>query len=199
MSLSDNLFWRRLHSFTGAAPLGVYLLFHLYQNSYSIKGAAVYDAQVRPLKNIPYLNAIEIAVIFAPLTYHALYGLYIWYTGKSNAFQYCFYRNWLYTKQRITGIIALAFICYHVYDQRFRPEATFANVSGSLSHPLVLALYVIGVAAVAWHFGNGVWNVFIKWGVTVGRKSQKVSLYVFSALGVGLIIVGLRALAGFMG
>lgn len=198
MGLSDNFFWRRLHSFMGFGPLGAFLVFHLYQNSYSLLGAAAYDAQVRPLRNLPYLNAIEIAVIFAPLAYHAFYGLYIWYTGQSNAFQYFYYRNLLYTKQRVSGLIALAFITFHVFDQRFRPEVAFANVSGSLSHPAVLVFYILGVAAVAWHFGMGVWNAFIKWGVTVGKRAQKVSLYVFSTLGVGLIIVGLRALAGFM-
>lgn len=198
MRLSDNLFWRRLHSFTGAVPLGIFLLFHLYTNSYSLAGPEVYDRTVQPLREIPYLLPIEIVVIFLPLLYHSFYGLYIWYTGQSNVFQYAFARNWLYTFQRITGGIAFAFVYYHIFDQRLRAEVAFSNVTESLANPAVLTLYVIGVAATAWHMFNGVWSVWIKWGVTIGKRAQAVSLAVFSILGVGLIFMGLRALVAFI-
>ena len=198
MRISDNLFWRRLHSFTGIAPLGGFLLFHLYTNSYSLNGAAAYDMQVRPLRQLPYILAIETAVIFAPLLYHAGYGLYIWLTSKSNALQFNYYRNWLYTMQRVTGLIAFAFIAYHIYDQRLKPAPSFANVANSIADPWVLALYIVGITAVSWHMFNGVWNALIKWGVTIGERAQRASLYVFSAMGVGLVYMGLRALSGFV-
>ena len=198
MALSDNLFWRRLHSFTGAVPLAAYLLFHLYENSYSLLGAAAYDTHVRPLRDLPYMLEVEFAVIYIPLTYHALYGLYVVYTGKHNAVQFSYARNWLYTAQRLTGVIALIFIAFHLYDQRLRPDVAFANVSGSIARPPVLLLYVVGISAAAWHMFNGLWNFFIKWGFTIGDKSQKASLVVFSLLSVGLVFVGLRALIAFM-
>ena len=198
MRLSDNLFWRRLHSFTGAVPLGAFLLFHLYTNSYSLAGPIIYDSKVQPLRNLPYLLEIEITVIFLPLLYHSFYGLYIWYTGQSNVFRYAFARNWLYTLQRITGGIAFVFVYYHIFDQRLRPEVMFANVTGSLANPAVLVLYIVGVAATAWHLFNGVWNVWIKWGATIGKRAQAVSLTVFSILGLGLIFMGLRALVAFI-
>ena len=198
MRISDNLFWRRLHSFTGIAPLGGFLLFHLYTNSYSLNGAAAYDVQVRPLRQLPYILAIEIGCIFAPLLYHSLYGLYVWFTSKANVPQYNYARNWLYTMQRVTGLIAFAFIAYHIYDQRLKPAPSFANVANSIVDPWVLALYIVGITAVSWHMFNGVWNSLIKWGVTIGPTSQKASLYVFSAMGVGLVYMGLRALSGFI-
>ncbi|HEY3346050.1 MAG TPA: succinate dehydrogenase, partial [Nitrospirota bacterium] len=131
MALTDNLFWRRLHSFTGALPLGAYLVFHLYMNSYSVFGPDVYNGQVAPLRRLPYLLFIEIFFIFIPLAYHSLYGIYIWYTGRWNALQYGYARNWLFTLQRVTGLVTLVFVVFHVYDQRFRPEALFENVWGS--------------------------------------------------------------------
>ena len=198
MRISDNLFWRRLHSFTGIAPLGAFLLFHLYTNSYSLGGPAVYDTHISPLRQIPYLLPIEVAFIYAPLLYHSLYGLYICWTGEASVFQYGYYRNWVFFKQRITGLIAFAFVYFHIFDQRLRPAPSFANVESSMHHPLILMFYVIGIAAVAWHFGSGVWNALIKWGVTIGKNAQRVSLYVFSAMGVGLIFMGLRALVGFV-
>jgi succinate dehydrogenase / fumarate reductase cytochrome b subunit len=198
MRISDNLFWRRLHSFTGIAPLGGYLLFHLYTNSYSLNGAASYDEHIRPLRQLPYILAIEVAVIFIPLLYHSVYGLYVWFTSRSNVSQYNYARNWLYTMQRVTGLIAFAFIAYHIYDQRFGAEPSFAHVADSVSNPWVLALYIVGIMATAWHLFNGAWNALIKWGVTIGPKAQKASLYVFSAMGVGLVYMGLRALSGFI-
>ena len=198
MRLSDNLFLRRLHSLAGAVPLGGYLLFHLYANSFALSGPAVYDEHVRPLRELPYLIVIAGGVIFLPLMYHAGYGLYIWYTGQSNILRYGYLRNRLYTKQRVTGLIVLVFVCYHVYDQVFRPDVSFANVAGSLKNPAVLALYVLGVSSAAWHFFMGLWNVFIKWGVTLGEKSQRVTLIVCSTLGIGLVVVGLRAVFAFV-
>ena len=62
----------------------------------------------------------------------------------------------------------------------------------------MLLLYVVGISAAAWHMFNGLWNFFIKWGFTIGDKSQKASLVVFSLLSVGLVFVGLRALIAFM-
>jgi len=198
MAFSDNLFWRRLHSFTGAAPLGAYLLFHIYENSYSLLGPAGYNEHIRPLRQIPYLLQIEIIFIFTPLLYHSVYGVYIWATGKAIALQYGYARNWLYTAQRITGLLTFIFVYFHLYDQRLRPEASFENVAGSIAHPFVLWLYIIGVSAAAWHLFNGFWNVLIKWGVTVGKNAQRVALIIFSILGIGFVAEGLRALAGFI-
>ena len=198
MRISDNLFWRRLHSFTGFAALGGYLLFHLYTNSWSLGGAASYDAHIKPLRQMPYLIGIEIFFIFLPLAYHSLYGLYVWYTGKSNALRYGYARNWLYTMQRVTGLVVLVFVVYHIYDQRLQAEPSFMTVQSSISNPTVLILYVLGVAAAAWHMFNGLWNALIKWGVTIGARAQRISLALFSVMGAGLIYMGLRALAGFM-
>ncbi|HEX9860872.1 MAG TPA: succinate dehydrogenase, partial [Nitrospirota bacterium] len=70
MRLSDNLFFRRLHSLTGAVPLGAFLVFHLYANSFSLSGPAAYDEHVRFLRSLPYLHVLEWGLIFLPLLYH---------------------------------------------------------------------------------------------------------------------------------
>jgi succinate dehydrogenase / fumarate reductase cytochrome b subunit len=196
--MTDNLFWRRLHSFMGVLPLGVFLMFHLYENSYSIAGQAAYDGHVRGLRSLPYLHVLEVLFIYIPLVYHSMYGLYIWYTGKNNFPQYDYARNGLYTVQRITGLVAFIFIYFHIYDQRLNPAPGFASVKASIGHPIVFIIYFIGIAAVAFHFGSGVWNALVKWGVAIGKNAQRVILCACMVLGVGLIFVGLRALTGFM-
>jgi len=199
MRIHDNLFWRRLHSFTGALPLGGFLLFHLYANSYGLSGAATYDEHVAGLRELPYLHVMEWAFIFTPLIYHAGYGLYVWYTSDNNFPQYGYARNGLYFMQRVTGFIALLFVLYHIYDQRLLPAPSYLTVYHSLSNPAVFVVYFLGTACVAWHMMNGLWNVTVKWGVATGMRSQRMLLYVFSALGAGLVFVGLRALTGFLG
>ncbi len=198
MAISDNLFWRRLHSFTGILPLGGFLLFHLYENSYSYGGPAFYNEHVRPLRQIPYLLLIEAIVIYIPLAYHAFYGVYIWSTNKNNILQYRYCRNWLYTLQRWTGIITLLFVVFHVIDQRLRPSPSFENVAGSLHNPMFLLFYIIGVSAAAFHLGNGFWNALIKWGFTSGQRSQKITAIAFTAFWVVLGAVGIRALVNFL-
>lgn len=198
MRLTDNLFLRRLHSFTGALPLGAFLVFHLYANSYGLSGAGRYNEHVDALRSLPYLHVMEWAFIFLPLVYHAGYGLCVWYTGENNFPQYGYARNALYFLQRITGLIALVFVIYHIYDQRLLPHPSYQSVNSSISNPAVFVLYFVGTAAAAWHFFNGLWNVTVKWGVCAGGKSQRVVLYAFSALGLMLVYAGIRALTGFI-
>ncbi|MBI5695378.1 MAG: succinate dehydrogenase [Nitrospirae bacterium] len=180
-------------------PLGVFLVFHLYENSFGLAGPVAYDARIHSLRSLPYLLPIEIALIYVPLAFHAGYGLYIWYTGKNNFPQYCHVRNGLYTFQRLTGVVTLLFVIYHVIDQRLLPMPSYFTVRASLSHPAVFGLYFVGIAAAALHLGSGIWNFFVKWGVTIGQNAQSLSLKVFGAAGVLLALVGLRALTGFMG
>jgi len=198
MPVSDNLFWRRLHSFTGALPLGVFLVFHLYENTYSLAGYEVYDGHVRALRQLPYLHIIEATLIFAPLLYHSMYGLYVWYTGKNNYLRYPYARNGVYTLQRVTGLITFVFVYYHIYDQRLLPYPSFYTVSASLMDAPTLVIYFVGVSAAAVHLFIGLWNVSIKWGIAIGARAQRVILAACVLAGLGLVAVGLRALTGFM-
>ncbi len=198
MRLTDNLFLRRLHSLTGALLLGAFLVFHIYANSYGLEGAGPYDEHVAALRSLPYLHVMEWAFIFLPLIYHAVYGLGIWYTGENNFPQYAYARNALYFLQRVTGFIALVFVVYHIYDQRLLPQPSYQTVNLSISKPAVFVLYFVGTAAAAWHLMNGLWNVTVKWGVAKGMRAQMTLLYVFSALGAGLVYIGVRALTGFI-
>ena len=55
------------------------------------------------------LPLIEWAFIFAPLLFHAIMGVWIARTGRSNSSQYQYTANRRYTWQRWTGFIALVF------------------------------------------------------------------------------------------
>lgn len=59
------------------------------------------------MDSLPFRYALEIFIIFLPLIYHAVYGVYIAFTAKNNAGQYSYMRNWLFVLQRVISIITL--------------------------------------------------------------------------------------------
>ena len=121
---------RKLHQLSGIVPLGAFLLEHLYTNSKAAhpeRGVADFNQAVADLQAIPYVLFIEIAFIFIPLLYHALYGLYLTKEMRANNLSYPYPRNWFYTIQRITGIILFFFILFFFHLKfffRFRISKT---------------------------------------------------------------------------
>ena len=49
----------------------------------------------------------------------------------------------------------------------------FAKVQHELANPWMLAVYVIAMIAVCWHFAYGIWLFAAKWGITPGETARK--------------------------
>ena len=201
-----SFFWHKLHSLLGIVPIGAFLIEHLVSNFEALKGPAAYAAQVKFLNGLPLVRLLEWVFIFLPILYHGIYGLYIWLRGKSNIVYYPWSGNWLYTAQRYTGLIAFAYIAQHVARQRFmgvslpeNPGYAFAKVQHELANPWMLAVYIIAMIAICWHFAYGVWLFAAKWGITPGVKARKRFGYVCVALGVLLAVLGLAGIYAFVG
>jgi len=197
---------RKLHSLSGIVPIGAFLIEHILSNFEAINGPAAYGRQVLFLNSLPLVRVLEIAFIFLPLTYHALYGLYIWWHGKSNVIYYPWAGNWMYVAQRVTGLIALAYIIQHVWRQRFsgvslpeHPGAAFLKVQNELHNPWMLAVYAIAMIATCWHFSYGMWLFAAKWGITPGTLARKRFGYACATLFVVLTVMGLWSLYAFVG
>jgi len=190
-----SFFWRKLHSLTGIIPIGAFLVEHIISNFETWNGPLAYAQQVKFLNGLPLVRILEWAFIFIPLLYHALYGVFIWLRGRSNVNVYPWAGNWGYLAQRYTGLIALVYIAYHVWTQRFsgvhlptHPGAAFHKVQVELSHPLILAFYVVAMIATCWHFAYGVWLFAAKWGITPGVRSRRRFGWVCAAGGAGLCL-----------
>lgn len=202
----SSFLWHKLHSLLGIIPIGAFLLEHLLSNFEALKGPAAYGAQVRFLNSLPIVRVLEWVFIFLPILYHGCYGVWIWLRGKSNIVYYPWAGNWMYTAQRYTGLIAFAYILQHVLRQRFmgislpeHPYAAFAKVQHELANPWMLAVYVIAMIAICWHFAYGIWLFAAKWGITPGVNSRKRFGYVCAALGLALAIMGLASIWAFVG
>jgi succinate dehydrogenase/fumarate reductase cytochrome b subunit (b558 family) len=185
---------RRLHSLTGIVPLGGFLLFHFFENASVRQGAEAFDETVLKISQMPYLPILEIGTLIIPLLFHALYGLFIRTPSRPNVGSYGYSRNWAYFMQRVTGVIAFAFITYHVISTRLwsvvvkGSHITFADMHDYLSDPLILLFYALGIVAVAFHFANGIWSFSITWGIVTTESAQKrlarLTLLIFVALSV---------------
>jgi succinate dehydrogenase / fumarate reductase cytochrome b subunit len=197
---------RRLHSLSGIVPIGAFLIEHFISNSESANGVQAYNEQVKFLTSLPFVHVLEWVFIFIPLLYHALYGIWIWYRGDSNVSEYPWSGNWLYTSQRWTGLVAFAYILYHVIDMRFMGvhlmgggyNNAFSKVWFDFQNPWVVAIYVLGIVAASCHFSYGVWLVAAKWGLTVGDRARRKFGFVCLGLAIALVGVGLWSVTGFV-
>jgi len=151
------------------------------------------------------VRVLEWTFIFLPILYHGLYGMYIWLRGKSNVVYYPWAGNWMYVAQRWTGLVAILYIGQHVLRQRFmgislpeNPGAAFAKVQQELANPVMLAVYVIAMIAICWHFAYGIWLFAAKWGITPGPVARKRFAYACGALGVVLLLMGLASIWAFV-
>jgi succinate dehydrogenase / fumarate reductase cytochrome b subunit len=83
-----SFLWRRLHSLAGIFPVGAFLVEHFFSNAFATNGPNAYAEQVKVLTGLPFLVWIEAIFIWIPISFHSLYGFYIWYRGDSNVGAY---------------------------------------------------------------------------------------------------------------
>jgi len=188
---------RRLHSLSGIVPIGVYLIFYIMLANASVLGGPDrFDAAVEAIAVLPapILLGIEVLAIYLPLLFHSLYGFVrLGESELSNPLRNDYLGAWLYTLQRITGVIAFFFIAWHVYTTRFQyyfagAEIDFAMMRGIMADPVKFSIFLVGTAASVFHFTNGIWTFAVTWGLTVGRRAQRTLRA--ATLGAFLVMYG---------
>lgn len=205
---------RRLHSLTGIIPVGIFVIFHLFTNFQLLVGD--FQHEVEFIHGLPALLMMEI-ILWLSIGFHAVLGLYYTFVGsKPNAPHYPYADNWRYSLQRITGILALVFIFLHVATLRWgwsiggwftpffvegpdgEPLAT-ATTALALQHAWwVVALYLIGLLSVVYHWANGLWTAAITWGWTISTNAMRRWGIFCIGLGVVLTVFGIGSIIGAM-
>ena len=193
---------RKLHSLSGVVPVGVFVVFHLFTNARALHGEVAFSKAIEEIQAIPYLPIVEAVCVLGPLLFHALYGIKLAFEGRPNVATYPFNRNWMYTAQRVTGLLAFAFIVWHLSDYWLKkvtghlaPEQFYGALCQDLSSapmgiPVAALAFVFGTAAVVFHLANGLWGFCFSWGITVSRRSQRLSATVFGLLGMIVFLLG---------
>lgn len=188
---------RKLHSLTGVVPVGVFLVLHLWSQSAALRGRAAYDAAFARAERLPLQPLLEIVLVLVPLVFHASYGLVLTARSRPTVGRHPTNRNWMYTAQRVTGIVSFAWILWHVgrtwlprmvgrIDARQVYPTLVADLSWTFHGlPVVALITVVGVGAASFHLAHGLWTAAIGWGLLLTRRAQTVA----SALAVGLGLV----------
>lgn len=202
MAENREFFYRRLHSLLGVIPVGVFLVQHLVVNHFATKGEEAFNRAANFMENLPFRLFLEIFVIFLPLLFHGIYGVYIAFTAKNNVRNYGYFRNWMFFLQRVTGIFLIIFISWHVWETRiaaqFGTPVNFQMMENILDNPFMFWFYVAGVLSAVFHLSNGLWSFCVSWGITVSPRSQQVFTYISLIIFIALSIVGIRALYAFV-
>jgi succinate dehydrogenase / fumarate reductase cytochrome b subunit len=210
---------RRLHSLSGLIPVGAYMVIHLLTNASVLDSSASFQKNVYAIHSFgKILPVIEWVFIFIPILFHAIFGVVIIRGGLPNSSTYKYTSNVRYTLQRATGMIAFAFIMWHVFHMHgwFHSNWWMHNIAEPLGGGkfkafnaastgaeamrmsiIVPVLYAIGVLSCVFHLANGIWTFGITWGLWVTPQSQRRANYACAAFGILLGIVGLSALGGF--
>ncbi len=194
-------FFRKLHSLSGIIPVGLFLITHLSVNYSAIRGEEAYNRAANFMGNLPFRYILEVFMIFLPLIYHGIYGLYIAFQSKNNTKRYGYFRNWMFRLQRVTGVILIIFIAWHVWETRVAAAlgatVDFKMMENIFSNPFILAFYIVGIISATFHFANGLWSFFITWGLTVSPQSQKISTYITLMIFAALTYIGVSAILAF--
>lgn len=207
---------RRLHSATGIVPLGAYMVIHLTTNASLLNGTETFQRAVFLIHSLgKLLPLVEWGGIFSPLLFHAILGVWIVRTGRSNLGSYQFAGNKRYVWQRWTGLIAFVFLMTHVLHLHgwfhagpwlaiVKPLgfANFHPYNAASSLALAMdrfiwgfwpAFYLIGVLATVYHLANGIWTAGITWGFWISPAAQQRATKVTVAFGVLLAVIGTSA------
>ncbi|ASN05064.1 succinate dehydrogenase cytochrome b558 subunit [Virgibacillus necropolis] len=194
--------YRRLHSLLGVIPIGIFLIQHLVVNHFAAYGEESFNKAAHVLESLPFKLLLETVIIYLPILFHAILGVYIVFVAKNNVKRYGFFRNWMFYIQRITGIITLVFLAWHIWETRIQigmgnAEANFTLMEGILTNPFMFWFYIIGVISTTFHFANGLWSFLVSWGITQSPRSQKIATYATLIVFLGLSYLGVRSLIAF--
>jgi succinate dehydrogenase / fumarate reductase cytochrome b subunit len=138
------------------------------------------------------------------ILFHGIYGIVIWWQGKTNVNSYRHGTNVRYLLQRLTAFTTFAFILWHVWTTRVAggmDPRIGADLFGHMQHlfadPVIVVLYAIGIAGATFHLANGLWLAAINWGLTTHPRAQKLFTYACAGVFAATTLLGLHALWGF--
>ncbi|MFF2458668.1 succinate dehydrogenase cytochrome b558 subunit [Peribacillus simplex] len=193
---------RRLHSLLGVIPIGLFLIFHLSVNFMATKGEETFNGAVHLIEFTPVKLLVEWVVIYLPILFHAVYGIYIAFTAKNNLGRFSFFRNWMFMLQRLTGIITLIFLVWHIWETRVQAAlgatVDFDMMAEIFSNPFMIGFYIVGIISAIFHFANGLWSFAVSWGLTVSPRSQRIMTYFTLIVFVLLSYIGVSAIFAFV-
>lgn len=198
----------RLFSVTGVLPLGAYVILHLARNARALAGAAAFERAATWSAKLPLF--LEVVLVGLPLAFHAAYGAYLAIKAiplRGESVYESAHVGGLAKAMRVTGLVALAYLAFHLYDYatalaRLSPASEYTLAAGRLSSatatfPLRAVLEVAGEGTVLFHFCVGLWGFCVARGWAGSRSARRWSAVAFSAIGAALFLVSFDTIVLF--
>ena len=177
-----SFLWRKLHSLSGIVPIGAFLVEHIVSNFEALNG----PARLRRSRSSSSTPCRWSASSSGPSSSSPSST-----TASTASTSGCAAsRTSMSTPGPATGCMSRSagpasspslYIVQHVWRQRFmgvslpeHPGAAFQGPARTLQS-LMLAIYVIAMIAICWHFAYGVWLFAAKWGITPGDRAASAS------------------------
>jgi succinate dehydrogenase / fumarate reductase cytochrome b subunit len=194
-----ELIGSRLATILAIAPLGVWVVWHLWDNLSAWRSPQAWTSAVEGTNTIGH--AVGAVVVLVPLVLHTIWGIVRIGRTRPNNGSYPYYANLKYLLQRLSALGLLGFLGAHLWLAAIKPRFTeghpeaFADLSREMhSHAPTLVVYLLGTLAVAYHLANGIQTSAMALGLVTTRAGLKrldvvslVLLVIFLAMAWGAI------------
>ncbi len=195
-----SFIWRKLHSLLGIIPIGAFLLEHLLSNFEALKGPIAYGAagQVPQLPAARPRPGVGLHLPAHPLSRRSTAstsGCAANPTSSTTPGPATGCTSPSATPASSPSSTSFSTSCASASWASASlkiPARPSHKVQHELANPWMLAVYVIAMIAICWHFAYGIWLFAAKWGITPGEMARKRFGYVCAALGVVLARHGPR-------
>ena len=195
-----NFIAERLGSALAILPLGVWTLLHLWNNLAAFQGGPAWQSAVTEYPH-PFAEAITLAIVLLPLVWHIIWGIQRIAQTRPNYPRYGYFVNLKYILQRLAAIGLLAFLGAHLWLAFLKPRLIEGQVEpfGDIAHEMhfhkpTLVVYILGVLAIAYHFGNGIHTAMMGWGVVETKTGMRRSAIVAWIFFVVMLVMGWGAI-----
>jgi succinate dehydrogenase / fumarate reductase, cytochrome b subunit len=169
----------RLGSLLAVAPLGVWVVIHLWHNLSAFVSPAEWQEDVTSFPHAIAMG-LSFALVLVPLVWHVTSGTIRTIKERPNYPKYAHFANLKFVVQRLSAIGLALFLGAHVWLAFIKPRfieqtpETFANLSHEMHfHMPTLVVYALGILAVAYHLANGLHTAAMGWGVVSSRAALR--------------------------
>lgn len=186
----------RLASLLAIAPLGVWLVIHLWNNLAARSGPEAWQQAVTEYPH-PLASGITFAVVLVPLIWHVIWGTTRTIQERPNYPRYAYFSNLRFILQRLSALGLALFLGAHLWLAFIKPRflegapESFADISHQMRfHTPTLIVYLLGTLGAAYHLANGVHAAAMGWGVVSSRGAlRRMQLWIW-VLFVALLAMG---------
>lgn len=202
MSDQRDFYYRRLHSLLGVVPIGIFVVQHLFVNHFAVSGVESFNKAANFMADLPFVLLLETFIIYIPILFHAILGVYIVFVTKNNVVKYGFFRNWMFKLQRYTGVATLIFIVWHVWQTRIQValgtvDLDYSLMENILTQPFYFWFYIVGILSTTFHLANGLWGFAVSWGIAQSHRSQRIVSFATILVFLAVSYLGIRSIIKF--